>query len=205
MPATNYQQMSQDRRLELRLDGRPVAEIDISASYLTIFCAWHGQEVDAAKAYSNLIGPDELDRAIVKTWVNSSFGNSGLLTRWSPGIKRDFAKRYREKRWTIDTGKYPVSMVRKQTLARHPLLELWGQPIEGKPQDYGDLMCRESEIIVSTMLRLARDHGIPSMPVHDSLIVPLSEVETSKRLLDEQFVKLTGVRPTLKVRTLYDF
>ena len=66
-------------------------------------------------------------------------------------------------------------------------------------------MCRESEIIVSTMLRLAIEHGIPSMPVHDSLIVPLSEAETSKRILDEQFVKLTGVRPTLKTSTLYDF
>ena len=68
-------------------------------------------------------------------------------------------------------------------------------------------MFRESEIIVSTMLRLAREHDIPSMPVHDSLIVPLSEVETSKRLLDEEFVRLTGVTPTLKVRrsTLYDF
>jgi len=56
-------------------------------------------------------------------------------------------------------------------------------------------MFRESEIIVSTMLRLAREHGIPSMSVHDSLIVPLSEVETSKRLLDEQFVHPLGFIP----------
>ena len=37
MPATNYQQMSQEQRLELRLGGKQVAEIDISASYLTVF------------------------------------------------------------------------------------------------------------------------------------------------------------------------
>jgi len=207
MPALNYQQMPLERRLELRLDGKPVAEIDISASYLTLFYAWHGQEVDAATAYSNILGPDELDRAIVKTWVNSSFGNSSLLSRWSPDVRKGFAKRYRQDKWIIDPRKYPVRMVREKTLARHPLLETWGHRMRGKPQDYGDLMCRESEIIVSTMLRLATEHGIPSVPVHDSLIVPLSEVETSKRVLDEQFVKLTGVRPTLKVRrsTLYDF
>jgi hypothetical protein len=207
MPALNYQQMPLERRLELRLDGKPVAEIDISASYLTLFYAWHGQKVDAATAYSNILGPDELDRAIVKTWVNSSFGNSGLLGQWSSDIKKGFAKRYRQHKWTIDPRKYPVRLVKEKTLARHPVLETWGHRMPGKPHDYGDLMCRESEIIVSTMLRLAREHGIPSMPVHDSLIVPLSEVETSKRVLDEQFVKLTGVRPTLKVRrsTLYDF
>ena len=39
MPATNYQNMSQERRLKLRMDGEPVSEIDISASYLTIFYA----------------------------------------------------------------------------------------------------------------------------------------------------------------------
>jgi hypothetical protein len=135
----------------------------------------------------------------------SSFGNSHLLTRWSPDIKRDFAKRYREQQWTIDTSLYPIRLVRERTLERHPLLEQWGQPIDGKPLNYADLMFRESEIIVSTMLRLAREHGIPSMPVHDSLIVPLSEADTSKRLLEEQFGKFTAVRPTLKVRTLYDF
>jgi hypothetical protein len=63
---------------------------------------------------------------------------------------------------------------REKTLARHPLLETWGQKMAAKPRDYGDLMYRESEIIVSTMLRLAREHDIPSVPVHDSLIVPRS-------------------------------
>jgi hypothetical protein len=179
MPALNYQQMPLERRLELRLDGKPVVEIDISASYLTLFYAWHEQEVDAATAYSNILGPDDLDRAIVKTWVNGSFGNSSLLTGWSPDVKKDFAKRYRQQKWIIDPRKYPMRVVQEKTLARHPLLKTWGSRMPGKPQDYGDLMCRESEIIVSTMLRLAREHGIPSMPVHDSLIVPMSDVETS--------------------------
>jgi hypothetical protein len=68
-------------------------------------------------------------------------------------------------------------------------------------------MYREGQIIISTMLRLAREHNIPSLPVHDSLIVPASEAVTSKRMLEEEFAKTTGVRPTLKVirSTLYDF
>ncbi|MDA9398555.1 hypothetical protein XH79_06965, partial [Bradyrhizobium sp. CCBAU 45389] len=162
LPATNYQQMKQGERLALRLNGQPVAEIDISASYLTLFYAWHEQEIDAATAYSNIIGPDEKHRAIVKIWINNSFGNSGLLTKWSPGIKADFARRYRDRGWTIDARLFPVRLVREKTLERHPLLAQWGKPNAGRPQSYADLMFRESEIIISTMLRLAREHGIPA-------------------------------------------
>jgi hypothetical protein len=207
MPATNYQQMPQERRLELRLDGKQVVEIDINASYLTIFYAWHDQQIESATAYTNVVGPDELDRAIVKTWVNASFGNSGLLTRWPTSVKNDFAKRYEKQRWTIDGRKYPVRRVREATLARHPLLKQWGQPCKGKPQDYGDLMYRESQIIISTMVRLATEHDVPSLPVHDSLIVPLSQVEVSQRVLKEQFQSYTGAIPTLKVKrsTAWDF
>ena len=130
--------------MELRLDGKQVAEVDISASYLTIFYVCHGEQIDPATACTDVIGPGELHRAIVKTWVNTSFGNSGLLTKWSPGVKNDFAKRNRKQQWTIDGKKYPVRLVREAALARHPLLKEWGQPRQGKPQDYGDLMYRES-------------------------------------------------------------
>ena len=207
MPATNYQQMPQEQRLELRLDGKQVAEIDISASYLTIFYACHGEQIDPATAYTNVIGPDELHRAIVKTWVNTSFGNSSLLTKWSPGVKNDFAKRYQKEQWTIDGKRYPVRLVREATLARHLLLKEWGQPRKGKPQDYGDLMYLESQIIVSAMLRLAREHDIPSLPVHDSLIIPSSQVELSQQILKERFQSYTGVVPTLKIKrsTAWDF
>ena len=207
MPAANYQQMDSDQRLELRLDGRQVAEIDISASYLTIFYAWQGEQIDPATAYTNVIGPDELHRAIVKTWINASFGNSGLLTRWLPSVKKDFQDRYLKQQWTIDGSKYPIRRVREATLARHPLLKEWGQSSKRKPLDYGDLMYRESQIIISTMVRLAREHDVPSLPVHDSLIDPLSAVEVSQRVLKEQFQSYTGAIPTLKVKrsTKWDF
>jgi len=105
MPATNYQSMPQERRLELRMDGEPVSEIDISASYLTIFYAAHGKRIEMNDAYSNIVGPDALDRAIVKFWINASFGNSSLIAKWSPNLKKAFAKRYREDGWTIDSKK----------------------------------------------------------------------------------------------------
>jgi hypothetical protein len=203
MPATNYQSMPQEQRLKLRMDGEPVSEIDISASYLTIFHAAHGKRIVMDDAYSNIVGPDALDRAIVKFWVNASFGNSSLIAKWSPNLKKAFAKRYREDGWKIDSKKYPVRSVREKTLARHPLLGQWGTKVApSMPWSYGHLMFSESRVIVSTMLRLAREHNIPAAPVHDSLIVPRSKEVIAYRILDEQFTKILGVVPKLKLLPL---
>jgi hypothetical protein len=203
MPATNYQNMPQELRLKLLMDDEPVSEIDISASFLTIFYAAHGKRIEMNDAYSNIVGPDALDRAIVKFWVNASFGNRSLITKWSPDLKKAFAKRYREDGWTIDGKKYPVRMVREKTLSFHPLLGQWGTKLApNMPWSWGHLMFSESRVIISTMLRLAREHNIPAAPVHDSLIVPRSKEVIAYRILDEQFTKIIGVVPTLKLRPL---
>jgi hypothetical protein len=203
MLGTNYQNMPQEQRLKLRIDREPVSEIDISASFLTIFYAAHGKRIEMNDAYSNIVGPDAIDRAIVKFWVNASFGNRSLISRWSAGLKKGFKKKHRESSWTIDSKKYPVSMVREKTLAYHPLLGQWGtKTAPNMPWSFGHLMFRESRVIISTMLRLAREHNIPAAPVHDSLIVPRSKEEIAERVLDEQFTQIIGVKPTLKVRPL---
>jgi hypothetical protein len=201
MPLTNYQNMPQQQRLKLRMDGEPVSEIDISASFLTIFYAAHGERIEMDDAYSDIVGPDALDRAIVKFWVNASFGNTALIAKWSANLKKAFAKRYREDGWTIDSKKYPVRSVREKTLACHPLLGQWGIKVAPNvPWNWGHLMFSESRVVISTMLRLAREHNIPAAPVHDSLIVPRSKEEVAERVLNEQFNKIIGVKPTLKIR-----
>lgn len=200
MPATNYQSMPQDERLKLRIDGEPVAEIDISASYLTIFYAAHGKRIEMSDAYGDVVGPSDLDRAIVKFWVNASFGNRSLITKWTSRLKKAFAKRNREKGWEIDSKKYSVRRVREKTLARHPLLGQWGtKSAPNMPWSWGHLMFSESRVIISAMLRLAREHNIPSAPVHDSLLVPRSKEEIAERVLNEQFTQIIGVKPTLKI------
>lgn len=195
----NYQQMPRDSRIALMIDGEPLSEIDISGSYLSIFYAAHGQEVNVAGAYDDILGPDDIHRAIVKAWVNASFGIGRLIGQWSADLKQDFAKKHRAKGWQIDPKKHSVACVREATLARHPLLASLGQTAPGIPSGYGDLMYRESRVIISTMVRLANEHSIPSAPVHDSILVPRSKVAVARRLLEEQFKELVGVTPLLKV------
>ncbi|MBR1281588.1 hypothetical protein JQ597_06020 [Bradyrhizobium sp. AUGA SZCCT0177] len=199
IPKSNYQHMPRESRIALKIDGESLSEIDISGSYLTIFHAAHGRAVDVAGAYEGILGPEGIDRAIVKAWVNASFGNRGLIGQWSARLKKDFAKKHRNEGWEIDPKKYPVKRVRAAVLARHPLLASWGQQAPRIPSSYGDLMFLESRVIISTMVRLATEHFIPSAPVHDSLLVPRSKVGVARRLLQEQFKDALGVTPLLKV------
>ena len=49
------------------------------------------------------------------------------------------------------------------------------------------------------MLELKRKHQIPSLSVHDSLIVPAHNAETARTLLVEKFQDHRGVAPLLKI------
>ena len=55
----------------------------------------------------------------------------------------------------------------------------------------------ESEVIIGTMLTLMRDYEVPSLPVHDSLIIPASKFKVAKEALIHHFRKQTGAVPRL--------
>ena len=87
--------------------------------------------------------------------------------------------------------------IRPKVLERHPLLERWGGTIRGRVYDWRDLMFIESEAIIGAMLTLMRDHQVPSLPEHDSLIVPASKFKVAREALIHHFRKQTGVVPRL--------
>ena len=83
-------------------------------------------------------------------------------------------------------------------MRRHPILERWGGEIGGHVRDWGDLMFVESKVILGTM-RALMARGIPSFPIHDSLIVPQSREAVAVNILREKFCAETGVVPKLGV------
>jgi hypothetical protein len=60
-------------------------------------------------------------------------------------------------------------------------------------------MWRESEAMLIAMLMLHNEHSVPSLSVHDSLIVPASKVEVASKMLVRAFGIVTGAHPLLKV------
>jgi hypothetical protein len=206
---SNYQNVGEGTRLDMKIDGESVAEIDIGSSYLSIFYAWNDLQLDTDKdAYRGILGPSEVDRQVAKFWINASFGNSRLISKWTKDLKDDLQDRLVKKNLTpsaFDPKAYPIKFVQEKVLQRHPLLHCWGGKIRGRVRDYGDLMFTESEVIVGSMLILMREHGVPSMPVHDSLIVPRSRRKLAEDVLRDRFRMETGRLPRLDYNDPEDF
>jgi hypothetical protein len=155
----SYQTLKKAERARMRLNGEPVAEVDMRASYLTILHRLHGCTLDPARDPYAVEG---LPREVVKAWVTMTLGHSRFHTRWTSDNVSRFAQQ------GIVLGKqYPIKYVQNRVLESLPILADW--PEQGI--DCFDLMYLESEIIVQAMLELIRNHSAPVLSVHDSLIV----------------------------------
>ena len=77
----SYQVLSAAKRAAMTINGEPVAEIDIRASYLTIFLAMHDIQLDTDKDPYEIEGPEAPDRSAVKAWMVATFGNSKPIRR----------------------------------------------------------------------------------------------------------------------------
>jgi hypothetical protein len=205
----NYQNVDESTRLKMRIHGEPVVEIDIGSSYLSIFYAWNDMQLDTNEdAYRGILGPSEVDRQVAKFWVNASFGNAALISKWTKELKGDLEDKLVKKNLSpsaFDPTSYPAKLVQQKVLQRHPLLERWGGEIRGRLRDWSDLMFTESEVIIGTMLILMREHGVPTMPVHDSLIVPRSKGALAMEVISERFRVETGTLPRLDVTDPWNF
>jgi hypothetical protein len=186
----SYQRLSQDHRLRMTIDGEPVCEIDIRASYLTIYHAHFGVPLDAERDPYELPGLPADTRGVIKLWFVATFGNNGHLDRWP----REIARKYREEHGRPIGKRYPVKRIRENALKLYPLLEKWGREDFGWP----DLMFTESQAMIGAISELM-SLSIPSLSVHDSLIVPVAKQEIAEQTLSKHYLKATGTVPGLKV------
>ena len=98
----SYQQMPEPERIKMTINGKPVAEIDIKASQLTIYHALVKAPLEGSGDPYVRAG---IDRTIAKLWTVASFGSSKPIMRWPPDTVEDYK---------ADTGKD----LRKQAKAR---------------------------------------------------------------------------------------
>ncbi|HMU49893.1 MAG TPA: hypothetical protein PKA13_08955 [Geminicoccaceae bacterium] len=178
-PGTSYQGLSEEARGRITLNGLPVVEIDITACHLTLVYAAHG--LSLADDDRDPYAVEGVPRGVVKRWVTITLGKGSPPRKWKAADSEKLARKS-----GIDLAAYPVDGVTATILARHPVLnDLSGHPAT-------TLQYQESEVIVATMLRLNRDHGIPVLPVHDSIIVPHVWGWTAAEALKEEFAKVVG-------------
>jgi hypothetical protein len=92
-----------------------------------------------------------------------------------------------------------VAKLRDKIIAHHPILERWGQPINGRVRTWADLMFAESKVIVGAMIALMKMRAIPSLAVHDSLIVPQEHEAWTCEVLSDCYWYHLRVKPLIKV------
>ena len=191
----SYQQMHETKRHKMTINGEPVAEIDIKASQLTIYHAMVGEPLEGS---SDPYARAGLDRWIAKKWVVVSFGNGAPCLKWPNEATEDYEEHRRE--YKEKTGEELPELpsardVARKMLATFPALKKLGHNREL----WADLQYRESEAIVGTMLTLMRAHRVPSLSMHDGIIVPKSKVDLAKGILTREFHRVVGVEPMLTV------
>jgi hypothetical protein len=128
-------------------------------------------------------------------WFVATFGNDQHLKKWPT----DMSNEYREETGHSLGKRYPIKQIHEKAIKAFPLLERWGQPIDGRRRGWAELMYQESKAVVATMETLMRDYSVPSLPVHDSLVVPTSKAAVAERVLKEKYLDVIGVEPVLKL------
>jgi hypothetical protein len=183
-----YQHLPEANRVKMTINGEPVAEIDIKASFLTIYHAMVGEPLEGLDDPYDRIG---IDRTIAKLWVVASMGSSSARTTWPA----DMVEEYREETSKDLETVARARDVRRKMLAAFPALK----KLKDHSEVWAHLQYREAQAVIGTMLILKRQHGIPSLSMHDGLIVPKSRTDLAQGILKQEFRRAVGVDPTLTV------
>jgi hypothetical protein len=182
----SYQQTPEHKRHAMTINGEPVAEIDIKASYLTIYHARLHMPLDGSSDPYLRAG---VGRDVAKLWCVASFGNSKPTTQWPADMASDYLK---------DTGQELRKVAKARDVARTMLKAFPAlQKLKDHNDIWADLQFLEAEAVIGTMLILMRSRRVPSLSMHDGLIVPRSKAELAKTILAKEYRRVVGVAPML--------
>jgi hypothetical protein len=187
----SYQRNKGTERLKMTLDGEAVAELDIRASYLTIL---HGKLGMPLKADGDdlYVVPGIDNRDIVKGWLIATLSKKGHLKKWPWEQAKAFLKGNGQ---DLEQA-YPIQAVKEAMVTKYPVLGSWGQ-IE---IDWADLMFAEAEAIRGAMIQLIKMYQVPSLPVHDSLLVPVSAIHLAMDALKDSYKYHCNIDPRIKIK-----
>lgn len=134
-------------------------------------------------------------RDVVKMWVTASFGNNAPIAKWP----REVVAKYRERTGHSLGKRYTASKVGEKVMKKFPLLARLSETIGGQERGWAQLMYIESQAMFETMLELMGEQ-IPSLAVHDSIIVPLRGRYKAIKFLTKHYRTFTNATPVLKIK-----
>jgi hypothetical protein len=182
---STFQRMSPTERAAITIDGASVAEIDVSASHLSLLAGVLGQTLEG-----DPYAIPGVPRQMVKDWVVATLGKGSPVIRWAAGAGHG-----------SDARQVGEAVMRRHAFLAEPWqaashLEHLGPPRRVLPHF---LMGLESSAITLAMGRL-RGAGVLALPVHDSLIVPATHSDLAVRAMRDAWAKVAGIVLTVTVR-----
>ena len=182
--AMPIQGMSADARLKIRINDRPVAEVDVKASHLSILAAFAGvKKLEFDDPYTFSDAPwSRLPNArkVVKSVAVAALGAGKLPTRWPNGMK--------------DKLRVPDSVrlgdITEALAARFPFLQRPAEVLGVAPKVVGHRLQALEANAITAALGHAWSRDIPAVPVHDSIIVP----QTAARVVEADLQMAYRVR-----------
>jgi hypothetical protein len=188
-----YQQLSSGERAHITIDGETTCEIDIRACNLTIFCATLRQELQTT---TDPYAAVDLDRDIAKAWTVASFGAGRPIDRWPQQTSEEYRVEHDGK---VLAKECRARVACQRMLGAYPVLHRIGEA----GVTWADLMFAESQSMVGAVAALMKLFQVPSLPVHDSLIVPVSSAGRACEAIQHSFHGVVGVYPYLTSKSSY--
>jgi hypothetical protein len=179
--------LPKSRRGGLRIDGEPTVTLDFSSAFLRIALAEKGL-APRGDLYQ-IPGAEDLTRAQIKAAVSALFFASPRMSRWPDEFTSGAAPL--PPHWT-------PKRFRELLLAKYPVLTDDLRSCTGYR-----LMNTESRIMVALLLELA-ERGITALPLHDAVIVPASQAEVTRGVMESTSLAMTGAVIPVRPITLKD-
>lgn len=188
----NYQEANKERsRLHWLINGESVGEVDITACGPTILACLDNKhdQVRGIDPYNILVSKiDGMTRPLAKKICHIVIGNGEISSkRWPRSIVKDQGLKkltsklhWKDVREVIETD-----------------LSYLVDP-EAKTSQSLRLQFHESAWLMRVLRRLLED-SVGCLPVHESIIVPRSQIDLTQRVMVEEFNRLFGVNPLVDV------
>lgn len=189
-----YQNIPKADRRNITIDGEPTVEVDISASYLTILHTL--MDVPLPADPYDIPG---VPRKVAKIWATITLGHTGFHSRWPEAAKRRYTSDHENGPADLQKD-YPFGKTQGKILNSLPLLKDWPT----NPISWADLQFLESSAVVDAVHRLAMEHRVVALPLHDALIVPRSKAALAEQVLSDCFFHHVGARPGITVKGAED-
>ena len=178
-----WQNFSEETRLQMKIAGEPIVEIDLKACFLAIMCSDHNKKRGKPNPIQLPFDPylsipfvkechtperRKQMRNLAKLLISSMFSDKLNLTKFPKGIKSKTNKTGRRVIISV-REQYQLPKGTKASAYYHQILHTFPF-MHGANDKMFDLMYVESKIMCDAMVDLASVDGIPTYPVHDCLM-----------------------------------